>query len=47
MASTMEELMRGALEQNASDIHLKAGNPPIYRIDGELHRLEEESLTEE
>lgn len=47
MAMTMEQLMRGALERNASDIHLKVGNPPIYRIDGELHRIEGESLTEE
>ncbi|MBI5092178.1 MAG: type IV pilus twitching motility protein PilT [Candidatus Hydrogenedentes bacterium] len=44
---TMEELMRGALDRNASDIHLKVGNPPIYRIDGSLIRLPEQPLTEE
>ncbi|MCP4640414.1 MAG: type IV pilus twitching motility protein PilT [bacterium] len=44
---TMEELMRGAVERNASDIHLKTGNPPIYRIDGDLVRLEGSPLTEE
>lgn len=43
---TFDELMRGAVERNASDIHLKTGNPPIYRIDGELVRLEGEPLTE-
>ncbi len=42
----LKELMRGAIEQNASDIHLKTDNPPIYRIDGELMRLEGEPLTE-
>lgn len=43
---TMEDLMRGALEQRASDIHIKTGNPPIYRIDGELRRIEGEMLDE-
>ncbi len=47
MAYEMAELMRGALERNASDIHLKVGNPAIYRIDGELVRLEGETLTAE
>ena len=43
---TMEELMRGALEKDASDIHIKTGNPPIYRIDGSLVRLDGDPLTE-
>ncbi len=47
MTMTMEDLMRGAMERNASDIHLKVGNPPIYRIDGALERLEGDTLTEE
>ncbi len=46
MPQTMEALMRGALEKNASDIHLKVGNPPVYRVDGELIRLEAPPLTE-
>jgi twitching motility protein PilT len=28
------------LEQKASDLHLSSGNPPILRINGELHRVE-------
>ncbi|MBM3882082.1 MAG: type IV pilus twitching motility protein PilT [Verrucomicrobia bacterium] len=28
------------LEQKASDLHLAAGNPPILRINGELHKLD-------
>ena len=44
---TMNELMMGALERNASDIHLKVGNPPIYRIDGSLVRLPGDPLTEQ
>lgn len=48
MAMTVENLMQEALDKNASDIHLKEGNPPILRIDGELVRLEEQAaLTED
>jgi len=47
MAMTMKELMLGALEKNASDIHIKVDNPPIYRIDGDLVRLPGDPLTEE
>jgi len=44
---TMDELMRSAMEKKASDIHIKAKNPPIFRIDGVLERLEGDPLTEE
>ena len=47
MALTMGELMRGAMEKNASDIHIKVSNPPMYRIDGKLVRLEDNVLNEE
>jgi len=43
---SMQDLMRQALEKRASDIHIKVGNPPIYRIDGSLVRLEGDALTE-
>jgi twitching motility protein PilT len=33
-------------ELEASDLHLKVGNPPIYRIKGDLHRTKTEPLTE-
>ena len=46
MAVSMEELMYGALDKNASDIHLKVDNPPMYRIDGDLVRLPGNPLTE-
>jgi Tfp pilus assembly pilus retraction ATPase PilT len=29
-------LLRRMVEQKASDLHLKAGSPPVLRIDGEL-----------
>ena len=48
MAMSVEELMQRAIDKNASDIHLKEGNPPIYRVDGALVRVEDEDpLTEE
>lgn len=32
----IDEIFKKAVEQKASDIHLTVGNPPIFRIDGEL-----------
>ena len=43
----MEALMKEAIARDASDIHLKVGCPPIYRIDGSLVRTEGDELTEE
>jgi len=33
-------------ELEASDLHLKVGNPPIFRVDGELHRAKSDPLTD-
>ncbi|MFH1225704.1 MAG: PilT/PilU family type 4a pilus ATPase [bacterium] len=35
----LEQLFKLAMEQGASDIHLLAGNLPIFRVDGVLQRL--------
>ena len=35
------------LEQKASDLHLSSGNPPILRINGELHRVDYPALDSE
>ena len=35
----LNEMLAVALKSRASDIHLKAGLPPIYRIDGNLRPL--------
>ncbi len=32
----LNDLLKTAVERKASDIHLKAGSPPVLRIDGEL-----------
>lgn len=48
MAKSMDELLKAALDQRASDVHLKEGNPPLYRVDGALRRVEGEgNLTED
>ncbi len=37
---TMEQLLREAVETNASDLHLSAGQPPRLRVDGDLAPLD-------
>ena len=32
----IDELLKYAVEKDASDLHLTAGEPPIYRFDGKL-----------
>ncbi len=36
----LDELLLILIERNASDLHLKAKEPPVIRVDGVLHRLE-------
>ncbi len=36
-----------AVGADASDIHLKIGNPPIYRLDGQLYTADAPPVTEE
>ncbi|MCU0650011.1 MAG: PilT/PilU family type 4a pilus ATPase [Gemmatimonadaceae bacterium] len=38
--SKLEELLLSAVDRGASDLHLRAGEPPILRLQGELLRLE-------
>lgn len=41
----INELMMLCVKKRASDLHLTENEPPIYRIDGRLHRHEAISLT--
>src|SRR5438874_6538121 len=43
----LKSLLRTLAESGGSDVHLKAGAPPVIRIDGKLHRLEGRNLTPE
>ena len=48
----LNEILRVAIKGEASDIHLKAGLPPLFRVDGALvplknaERLQPEHLIE-
>lgn len=39
-AFNFKSVLQRMIQQNASDLHLKVGRPPVLRIDGDLHPLE-------
>ncbi len=41
----LTQLLAFAMQNNASDLHLSALNPPIIRVNGELKRVKSEALT--
>ena len=43
----IEELLEAAVSKGASDIHISANLPPVFRIDGKLVRTNGEALTAE
>jgi twitching motility protein PilT len=43
----IDELLSEMMTRNASDLHLKAGSPPVLRVDGELALMDEPPLTPE
>ncbi len=43
----IHELFQGMAKHNASDLHLKIGEPPIFRVSGELVRLKSPPLTQQ
>jgi len=44
--SYLEKLLQKAVERGASDVHLKEGRPPSFRIDGELRPRKADPLSE-
>jgi twitching motility protein PilT len=40
----LDVLLRVMVEKGASDLHLRCGEPPILRLHGEMHRLDEPAL---
>ena len=44
---TLEELLRQAVKMKASDLHIQQGCKPALRIQGKMHFLDNELLTEE
>jgi twitching motility protein PilT len=45
--SRLNELLHKVVEVDASDLHLKAGNPPILRLRGDLVRMDEPPFSAE
>jgi len=43
----IDKLLHACVKQNASDIHITVGQPPVFRVDGHLRRLETKVLTPE
>src|SRR5688572_5911278 len=46
MPPQLRELIRSAVQEGASDLHLRAGQRPRLRIDGELYQLESNPTSE-
>lgn len=43
----IDSLLRKAVTDDASDLHLSVGSPPVYRIHGQLQRSGDKNLTNE
>ena len=39
MAINIDDLLRRAVDKRASDLHLKVGNHPYFRVDGSLFSI--------
>lgn len=46
-AQTLNRLLAAVNEFDASDLHLVAGVPPAFRVNGEIIIADEDALTEE
>lgn len=42
---SLHQLLKATVKQNASDLHLVAGSPPILRVDGKMVRIKAPELT--
>lgn len=42
---TLQQLLKAAVKQNASDLHLVSGSTPVLRINGRIVRVKTENLT--
>ncbi len=41
----IEDLLKKTIETGASDLHITVGFPPVIRINGEIHKIGDESLS--
>ncbi|MBA3725074.1 MAG: type IV pili twitching motility protein PilT, partial [Armatimonadetes bacterium] len=47
MQLSIDDLLRELVGRDASDLHIKAGLPPVMRVHGTLIRTDYPALTEE
>lgn len=47
MSVTLNQLLKAAIKQNASDLHIVAGSVPVLRVDGKIVRIKADELTPE
>ena len=47
MSVSIDDLLREVIGADASDLHMKANNPPMMRVRGELKRTDHPALSEE
>lgn len=47
MTHIIDDLLRELVRRDASDLHIKVGNPPLMRIHGSLNRIEAPPMNEE
>ena len=43
----MSDLLQLVVSENASDLHIRVGSPPVIRVHGVLHRVEGPTLRPE
>ena len=43
----IDKLLQACVKQDASDIHITVGQPPVFRLDGRMRRLETKTLESE
>ncbi len=46
-AELIHELLKAMVDQRASDLHLRSGTPPIYRVDGDLVHTDKHVISPE
>ncbi len=42
---TLQQLLKACVKQNASDLHIVAGSPPVLRVEGKIVRVKTEELS--
>ena len=47
MKQAFTKILQRAVQKDASDIHMKVGSPPYYRVDGDMQAQQGENVSNE